>query len=325
MLQFRKKNGENLRNGVALITTMAIISAISLIAMSSFDLMKNGYKHLEKIERINQNKIVINDIQQVLSNILGQIKDPEILADFMIPIPPIGDEDGRFELFLELSPYHTGININSILASQTKGTDQRKIKENYILLFERIGNSYELQDTELLLNYIADTLDSDVIERDLGTERVLTDPTRIQGFIPTEKEFREILKEYQSRVDDRNVLNVPWDHFFIFGDSNSETTVDCNFMKRDFAELLNLEVSESFLNDDLEGGFGEDMFNDISCDMIESENNAEIKKEFKISEFKPNSTYYINANLSYKTNAVSDSFKFVFDLKSKRIVELEIQ
>jgi hypothetical protein len=292
--------------------------------MSSFNLMKRGFEHLEKIESINQNKIVIDDIEQVLSSLFSQVKDADLLVELLIPYPPIGDEEGRFELFIELTPYHTGININSILMPRAKGSfDQQKIKEKYRNFFERIINFYQILDGELLLNYIADSLDDDYIERDLGTERALVNPAITQGFIPNIKEFKEILKEYQSRVDDRSVLNIPWENFFIFENSNTERQIDCNFMKRDLAELLELDVMEMPSFGDEEEGNG--FFSEISCDMLESENNKEIKSKFNISEYKQKGSYFINGELSYKTNAVEDSFKFVFDLKSKRIVSLEIQ
>jgi len=64
-----------MRRAVALFVTLGILMLISFMIMRSFDLVNRGFKHISNFEKINQTKVVIKDIQQVLGTITKNIKD----------------------------------------------------------------------------------------------------------------------------------------------------------------------------------------------------------------------------------------------------------
>ena len=109
-----------MRRAVALFVTLGILMLISFMIMRSFDLVNRGFKHISNFEKINQTKVVIKDIQQVLGTITKNIKDPEVLNMILGAYPPISDENGEFTLSFELYSDCKAININTIIQEQNR-------------------------------------------------------------------------------------------------------------------------------------------------------------------------------------------------------------
>jgi len=329
-----------LRRAIALFITIGLISLISIAIMHSFSLVNKGFKHIENIEKINQTRVVIHDVEAIWQVITKEIKDSDSLYALLGAYPPISDEDGRFTLSMEMRSLQGRVNINSIFKEESSDMGGGKtvvLKEEYYPLFNYIFNKYQVRDGELLLNYILDTFDNDIIERDVGTEIALNSIHFINGQIVNTAQFREVLREYQNRVDDRDVMKIPWEDFFYFGRLNTnsnETMIDCNFMTRNLAKGLELEIDDFTSDDAQEFPNGEDIGSEeISCDMIDNSENETEKEIYHIKHLEVNSSnkqpihlpYLIEGLVTYTTNAVSESFKFIYNLKSKRIIDIEIQ
>jgi len=319
-----KKN----RKAVALFTTLGLISLISLMIMNAFGLMTKSFQHVKNVEKVNQTKVVINDFQQVLTVIAGKITDSIMLYELVGAYPPISDEDGLFSLSFEMNSMHKAININTIIEEQNSSTPDviPQIKDKYQDIFEYIFNTYQIRDGELLLNYIADTLDTDSVERNFDTEIVLNDAFFLNGLITNERHFHRILEEYQAKSDDKEVMKVPWKDYFYFSYNKDESMIDCNFMTRNLANAVTLDIyqisnSDQYISSE-EDSFGGES---ISCEMVESDDNIEEKSLYNIKEFNSSDSYKINGVVTYSTNVVDDSFKFIYDLKSKRIIDIEVQ
>ncbi len=313
-----------MRQGVALLVTLGIISAISVVIATSFELVNRGFEHIQNVEKVNQTAVVVRDIEKVMAVLIKNIDSSDTLSMLLGAYPPLFDEEGRFSLTIELQPIYTGININSILdkVNKKEPLEPRKLKEKYIPVFEYIFNFYQVKDGEMLLNYILDTIDLDVVERSIDTELALQDVSKLQGLILTKEAFFEILREYQTKYDDDIVLEIPWEDFFTFGYTSSETVIDCNFMKLGLVKALEMSYTEPLLDveesDDTE-------VDEVSCDMIKDEANKEIKSKYLIREFKKNSNYRIRGKIEYLTNSVTEEFAFIYDFKTKRIISLEVE
>lgn len=314
------------KKAVALFTTLGLISLISLMIMNSFGLMTKSFKHVENIEKINQGKVVISDIENVLSVITKNIKDSDTLNMILGAYPPISDEDGMFSLTIEMESMSKAININSIIEDYNSSTPNRilDVKDKYFPIFEFIFNNYQIRDRELFLNYILDSLDEDVVERDLDTEIVLNDVMFLNGLIVNETHFNSILKKYQEKSDDEDIFNIPWQDFFYFSYSKYETMIDCTFMKRNLADSMDLQIFES---GDIEEISSEESLGsqEISCEMIDDNENVSVKNIYKVKAFENNNIYLVKGVISYSTNIVNDSFKFIYDLKSKKVIDIEIK
>jgi hypothetical protein len=316
-----------LRKGIALYVTLGLISLLSVVVMSSFDLIDKGFKHVGNIEKINQTRVVISDLQDVLGVLADEITDSDVLYALLGAYPPLSDEENRFSLTLEMRSMHKAININSILdTNKTEDDEAMRLKERYTSIFEYIFNTYQVRDGELLLNYILDTLDKDVVERDVDTEIALNDIHFFNGLISNRSQFDRILKEYQRRVDDKEIFNVPWSDFFYFSRNSDETIIDCTFMSRNLAMAMELEILDVIDLDEETSSDDEDVgSSEISCEMIDSSDNDQQKKLFGIATLDKNSSYMIEGAVSYSTNVVDDGFRFIYDLKSKRIVDIEVE
>ncbi len=334
--------------GIALYITIGLITLISIVIMRSLDLINSGFQHVANVEKINQTKVVVTDIEKVMAVIFGEIKSSEDLQYFIGVSPPVVDKDGRFMVSLETKPFHRGVNINKLLEEANSSAPEPdkvfQLKEKYESLFNYIFSTYRIKDGELLLNMILDVLDTDFVERSIDSEIAIKDPTFPNGIIPNKEAFNRIIAEYRELSDDNEIQKVPWDDFFIFTIFTSELSIDCTFMSENLAEALKLEVSDVVdsendqnnkqnfrKNSNDENGekkkdqFGQDdKSEEIGCESISDKKNDDIKKEFNIKEFDNNSTYYLEGVVSYSANIIEEGFKFIYDLKSKRIVDLEI-
>jgi len=317
-----------MRKAVALFVTLGILSLISLMIMNSFDLMTKSFKHIENVEKLNQTKVVINDIEKVLSAITKEIKDPETLELLVGAYPPISDEDGLFSLAFELEIMSKAININLIMEDFNKTTPNRvlKVKEKYMPIFEYIFNTYRIRDGEFFLQLLLDTLDTDSIARNLDTEIVLNDINFLNGLIVNRSQFNQIISEYQAKSDDKEILQVPWEDFFYFSYNKDNTIIDCNFMSRNLAYSIGLDIYENQDSEAVELSSDSDIGEiPLSCEMLESDDNIEKMKIYNMAEFNTTKNYFLKGSVYYSTNSVSDSFKFIYNLKAKRIVDIEVQ
>jgi len=314
-----------MRRAVALFVTLGILMLISFMIMRSFDLVNRGFKHISNFEKINQTKVVIKDIQQVLGTITKNIKDPEVLNMILGAYPPISDENGEFTLSFELYSDCKAININTIIQEQNRSKPDfvPELRDKFIPIFNYIFDKYRVKDGRLLLNYILDTLDTDVVEREMDTELILKDVAFLNGLIVSREQFDKIIDAYKIRVEDTEVDKIPWEHFFQFSYNKNSCIVDCDFMSRELAEALQLEIYQSGESTEISLD-GVDN-SEIQCSMIESEENSETLNNFQIREFNKTIGYNLKGILSYSTSSVEDGFSFTFDLKNKRINNIEIQ
>ena len=319
-----------MRKAVALFVTLGILSLISLMIMNSFGLMTKSFKHIENIERLNQTKVIINDIEKVLSAITKEIKDSETLEMLVGAYPPISDEDGLFSLAFEMESMSNAININLIIEDYNKTTPNKilKVKEKYMLIFEYIFNTYKIRDGELFLQILLDTLDSDSVSRNLDTEIILKDIRFLNGLIVNRLQFDKIISEYQDKTDDKDITKVPWEDFFYFSYNKTNTIIDCNFISRNLAYSIGLDIYENqdTSNEIIEVSADSDISEmPISCAMLESDDNLEKMKIYNMAEFNLTKEYFLKGSVYYSTNAVKDSFKFIYNLKTKKIVDIEVQ
>lgn len=314
------------RRGVALYITIGLITVISIVIMNSFDLIDRGFKHVGNVEKINQSVVILNDIEVVVKSIVSTIDNSDMLYAVLMPFPPIADENGLFVLSIELKSLSKAVNISAIIedynASEPDKTLEIK-KVSYLSIFEYIFNKYQLRDGQLLLDIILDSLDNDTIERSVGSEIVLTDTSFPNGFIANREHFQRILDEYQEKSDDNDVGKVPWEDFFYFSYNKQETMIDCTFMTRNLAESLDLTIEDviDFDRDEAEN-FGSEQ---ISCDMIENGDNKAIKDSLKIKPYDGKESYNIEALVAYSANISEEAFRLIYDLKKKRIVDIEIK
>jgi hypothetical protein len=102
-------------------------------------------------------------------------------------------------------------------------------------------------------------------------------------------------------------------------------------MSKELALLLGLQFDEYFeeyqneVDDDGEPiaplGF--------NCDLITGDNvtdeNVNLIKLLKIHKYSKDSIYNIVGNAYYQTNSAEDSFSFIYELKSGRIIDIELK
>jgi hypothetical protein len=335
-----KKN----KNGVVLFITLGLISVLSFLIFESFKYINYGFRHISDIEKITQTATIIKDVETVVKKTASEINSPETLNMILGVFPPISDEYNRFYIAIQLETLHGRININNILAPVDKKhpNEQQQLKKEYVRLFENIFVEYQIYNSDLFLNLILDTLDSDEVERNIDTELILKNTNFINGLIPNKKVFEKILAEYENKTEDINIWKVPWDKLFYFSYITDETILDCNHMSIELANLLELdfqEMTESELfeyqnpnrdtdsNSIFDESGSSSMMTQIACGLLDEykEENNETVVKLNIKPFAVNKSYKLKGDIFYETASVRDSFTFIYDLKQKRIEDLEIK
>ena len=334
---------KNQRKGVVLFISLGLITVISFLIFESFKYINLGFRHVSNIERITQTATIIKDIESIVKVTADEIKSAEALDMILGVFPPISDKNNQFYVAIQLETLHSRININTILDKQDKEDPyaQRKIKEHFALFFERIFVEYQVYNYQLFLDLLADTLDTDQVERTVNSEIILKDLTFVNGIIPSKEIFNKILYIYEDYTQDTNIWKVPWDKLFYFSYITDETILDCNHMSVELATLLDLEFREMTEGElyQLRNPDGDNsntifdqsgssaMMTQIACDLLEEyeDDNNETIVNFNIKKFEKKQTYKLKGDIFYETSAVRDAFTFIYDLKNKRIEDLEVK
>jgi hypothetical protein len=175
---------------------------------------------------------------------------------------------------------------------------------------ETILRSYNVIDSQYLLNLILDSKDKDLIPRLNESEIALRDNSFEQGDIFSIEQFNIILRYYKQQIDDYSVDAIPWDKFIGFNGKN----VDINHMSFELLRfMLNINKDElaSLLKE-------QKPISDIN--VVFSPQDAKILDTFKVKIFVPIVKCRVNINVFDKAATAS----FIYDLVKKEARDVNI-
>lgn len=237
------------RRGIALLITIAFITAIAALIAVAGGILNQGFAGASRKAFLVQSDVLLSDIQTLLRQNTADMNDSTAL-DVLLSLPLFfGDKQAGVMTDLTFASDASCVNVNLLLETET-ATDNNAsptMRTAYTAYFERILQFYSVADAELLLAMIADTIDGDLDERLPGSEIALEEPDFSQGRIYDLHHFRQILAAYKRQTRDYNVDTVPWRMLIGFRNSgidfNHITAQTLHFIAPDLDESVVAELT----------------------------------------------------------------------------------
>ncbi len=200
-----------MRKSIVLLITLSLIVAISSLITIALHIVDNAAKNIGKKHSLIQTTLLIENIAKILAKKSSDINSTDGL-DLLIALP-IELKTKAIKIAIEFDSAAKGLNPNNFLFKKSKKT---AINPDYVLLFDRILQSKNVQNKELFIAMIEDTLDKDLEERIPGSEIALYDKRFAQGAIESYKKFAMIIDHYVKLSEDPNIYKIPWKKILSF-------------------------------------------------------------------------------------------------------------
>ena len=218
-----------MRTSIVLLITLALIVAISSLIAIALNIIDKAAKETQKKHFLIQTGVFVNNIAQILARKSGEINSTDGL-DLLIALP-MELKTEEINIAIEFTSAAYGLNPNNFITIKNK---KRSINPDYVLLFDRILQSKNVQNKELFIAMIEDTLDKDLEERIPGSEIALYDKRFAQGVIENYKKFSMIIDHYVRLSEDPNIYKIPWKKIISF----YSKTVDFNYITPELLSYL---------------------------------------------------------------------------------------
>ncbi len=288
------------RPAMALMVTMGIMALIAVSILGTLKLIDSSMQHTKQAQAFNQDQAILKSVMQLLLKEGQKIDSATALDAFLVTIPTIKDDKGSLELRVVLSSLQGKININAMFDD-----DNKTLAPHYETMFHRLCDRYEVKNPDILLAMIADTIDSDNIERYSESELVNRYADMAQGGIFSTSQLRKLLAYYDAMYEDSSVYEIPWEKFFRYGRSYEKGILDCNHIPSELAVYTGLQLSATGLET-------------IRCDQITKEDNR-TKSDFGMHPFSMDQPYHVQVDVGYKTATLEGKFSMIYEIKNKEI------
>jgi len=204
-------------------------------------IMTQSENFLRKVNSQNfytQSNLIFNDLESILKSETKDINDS--MGLYMATSLPIilNDEKSGIQIEMSCKSGAYGFNPNC-LGKQINSAEFHKCYDIVSALFSML----KIEDPDRLINTIADSIDSDTLERYSETEIVLEDPWFKQGPIETLDRFKQIIRFYALKSEDYAAINIPWERYFSF--KNKE--IDFNYIDPILAAAIAPEIDPNSL------------------------------------------------------------------------------
>lgn len=231
-----------MRKGFALLITLSVLAVLiglTGVLLSYFDEVR---KDASATKALIQGNLYYTDIRKIIKG----FKEKKTLFSTLYLMPvPLTSPDGRFDILLQCHPRANGVNINWLgKENDPKMAEQFTLVQN---LFESIVQTYDLEDAERL----EEMLLAEIWGEDLFIQKPNSRLFQKNGIISF-KQFEQILQRYQFETDDQKVSQIPWEKYFVFGDSG--TLVDGDYLSAELIAMLFDIDLETVRDEWVEGG-----------------------------------------------------------------------
>jgi len=233
------------RKGIALLITIAFVTAIAALIAVAGGVLNKGFAHASEKAFAVQSNVLLSDIYTLLRQNSKDINTSDGL-DIFLSVPLFFENKERGIMAdISFNSDAARVNVNKLLAdrntSRAANPDEPlRYRTAYEEYFERILTVYNVSDTILLISMIADTIDDDLTERAPGSEIALQDPDFTQGHIFNMRHFRQILDAYKKATLDYSVDDIPWDTLIGFRNDS----VDFNHISPDVLRFMDPTIDE---------------------------------------------------------------------------------
>jgi len=291
-----------MRRGVALLITLGVITTLITLIGISFSYLDKAKQNSTDMSALIQANILYKDVSTVLGSLLDSKNSDTVISTlYLLPVV-IQEDGGDFYMNINCRPTSNGIDINWLFFKNYKTKEKEfNLIDNMLGL---IIDKYDIENGSKLMELLYKAID--------GEKTIYNIPSRIKEkkSINSEKQFNNILKEYQLQTGDSKIFSVPWSSYISFVDKDS--MIDSKYLSVNFISLLfNIEledVSESWIEGDSLVKFLQDNDGDMSL---------YDKKLFS------SSVKHMQCTTTYSYN--SKSYRFSFNYTDKKVDNFEFQ
>ena len=295
-----------MKKSIVLLITLALIIALSTFIAIGLFRSDQASQTVQKKNSIIQISTLLHNITDILSQKSGEINSTEGLE--MLILLPIELQTKSLSLHISFDSAAKGINPNNILFQEH---NKSRLNPDYILLFDRILQSVQIQNKELFLALLEDTLDKDLEERIPGSEIALYNKRFVQGKIENFQKFQMLIDQYVKLTEDNAIYQIPWKEILSF----YHKKIDFNYIS---PKLLRYMVpymdEETIQNITLKKKMSFSAWKDIR---IAQEYKKELQK-FQIAFYVP----VIRAKVTFKENTKKYNATFIYDIKQKKVLDI---
>ena len=295
-----------MRQSIVLLITLALIVAISSLIAISLNIIDSAVKETQKKHSLIQTSIFVDNITKILAKKSGDINSTDGL-DLLISLP-IELDTKEIKASIEFDSAAKGLNPNNFLIKKNNKTT---INPDYVLLFDRILQSKNVQNKELFIAMIEDTLDNDLEERIPGSEITLYDKRFAQGSIENYKKFAMIIDHYVRLSEDPNIYKIPWKKILSF----YSKSIDFNYIEPELLSyILPYLDSETIINLTTKK---KNIFHNWKDLPLASE-YKKILKKYHISFYAP----VVEGKLTIEQAGEQSFARFIYDIKEKKVKDI---
>jgi len=214
------------KSGFALLITLSVLAVLIALTGVLLSYFNEVRKDATVTKAMIQGDLYYVDIKKIIKS----FKNKKIFFTTLYQMPvPLASLNGRFSVLLQCRPSANGININWLgKEDDPKMQKQFNMAQN---LFEKIVQSYNLEDPgrleEMLLVQMPEK--KSFVQK---PDNRLFQKSGIISF----KQFEHILQEYQFETDDQKISQIPWEKYFVFG--NTDKLIDGDYLSAELIALL---------------------------------------------------------------------------------------
>ena len=245
----------NCRNGVVLLITLFFIVALGIVVTTIMTQSENFLRKVNIENFYTQSNLIFYDLESILKSELKDINDSTGI--YMVTSLPVllNDKNSGLGIIMSCKSGATGFNLNC-LGLKSDSVEFHKCYDIVESLFYKL----KIEDTEKLIDTIADAIDLDKEERSDETEIILENPWFKQGPIETIDRLKQIVHYYALKSEDFNSLKIPWEQYFSFVSNK----IDINYINPVLASAIAPEIKPNDIESMKEKGvFPVDSLKDI--------------------------------------------------------------
>ncbi|WP_456451264.1 hypothetical protein [Hydrogenimonas sp.] len=294
-----------MRRGVVLFITLGILLMLSTVIF--LFLRQTG--ELKKSVRQN---VALIQTNLILSDLSGFLKNQNFTQDdiFYGAGIPVSLDLGPVSGMLTIDSARNRLDINTVLRSVMK---EQNALDSFMLWMEY----RRIKHPQFLLALLLDTLDTDLYERERGSEIRLNYPWFQNGAIPDTQAMERILQTYRTYTGDTALDLAAWEAVFGY----EGNTFDLNYANTDQLLLLFPD-------------FPPDTLAKLAAhnNRYEAADDLPIAEEYKVEVLQPHLgispilfTDAITVSIDFNTTQeCSGSMAFRMGLKKKKITHLQL-
>lgn len=291
--------------------TVSVIAIITAIILTMVTLVDDAMQQSGKIQELNQEQLILNNVQSALKKIGSQLTSAEALD--MILLAPImfSDDEGAFTLSLTMQSQQAKLNLNAMLDTNSSAERTPPIRTNYYDFLFNLFNLKGLSAPDQMIALLADTIDGDDQERLPDSEVIVHQSDFANGAIHRFSTLKKLSDQYYQSSRDANIYKINWSDYFYLGSPDENLTLDCNYLSWDMADALNLKVDATK---------GLEL---ISCDNLARDQNETLSR-YNIAPFtKGMAHYHLFLRADYTIEGKNGGFSADYDLQTERISNIK--